>query len=132
EFAGTGEFQTVLAERLRSAGISRADTSRLITQASQDTTWRSLGTLDAATRMLAALARAGGLARGPQRTQVLERLCERAELIPAIYWSVQQLEDEAEGEAQLAMRGAILVRVRGKRARVEHEMLSPELRTAIS
>lgn len=132
EFAGSQEFQTVLRERMRGAGISDADAGRLITRASQDASWRSLGTLDAAARMLAALARAGGLTRGRQRAQVLERLCEHPELLPAGYWSVQPLEDDAEGGPQLAMRGAILVRVRGKRARIEQEALAPELRTAIA
>lgn len=132
EFSGSPAFQMVLRERMCRAGISGGDASRLIARASQDATWRSLGTLDAATRMLAALARAGGLTRGRQRTQVLERLCEHPELIPGTYWSVQQLEDEAEGGPQLAMRGAILVRVRGKRKQIEPEALAPELRTAIS
>jgi ATP-binding cassette subfamily B protein len=132
EFAGSQEFQTVLGERIRSAGVCAADASRLIARASDDATWRSLGTLDAATRMLAALSRAGGLGGGRQRAQVLERLCEHPELIPAIYWSVQELEDDAEGSPQLAMRGAILVRVRGKRAQIGQDALAPELRTAIA
>ena len=91
----------------------------------QDPGWRPLATLDAATRMVTALVRAGGLRRGQQAARVLEACLAHTRArqqqtarrgIPAAYWSVRPAPPGPEGEEQLLLRGAVLVRIRGRRA----------------
>ena len=56
--------------------------------------------------------------------------------IPSAYWSVQSAPPEAEGEEQLLLRGAVLVRVRGRlpveEAAAQLAALSPELTAALT
>ncbi len=74
-------------------GLGRDDGARLVDAALQDKSWRAIATLDAATRMADALARAGGIERGPR---VVSRdrggAGRSAAEIPPAYWSVRGLE----------------------------------------
>ena len=98
------------------------------------------------------LVRAGGLRRGQQAARALERLPSAIRRsrpicrgIPAAYWSVRPAPPGPEGEEQLLLRGAVLVRVRGRRLSTiaagsakpsEHDgapsPLSPELAAALA
>jgi ABC-type bacteriocin/lantibiotic exporter with double-glycine peptidase domain len=123
-WAGSDECLDVLHRRLGWLGLSRRTTTRLLTAALEDQEWRSLATLDAALRMVTALVRAGGLGRGQQAGRVLEAcLADTApdpaddlQRLPVPYWSVRPAASGPEGEAQLLLRGAVLVRIRGRRA----------------
>ncbi len=125
EWAATDEFVGALVRRLDSLGLGRADGARLVDAALQDKTWRSIATLDAATRMADALARAGGVERGPRVISVIEAAQAGPAEIPPAYWSVRELEAtpgpittstatvEQEQEEELTLTGALLVRVLG-------------------
>jgi ATP-binding cassette subfamily B protein len=92
-----------------------------MTAALADPDWGPLAILDATTRMLHAIVRAGGLRRGRQAAGVFEAFCERAQqdgpaatqTIPEAYWTVRPAPPGPDGEACLLIRGAVLVRVHG-------------------
>lgn len=132
EWAGSNEFLNPLRERLAQLHISSATRDRLIDEATRDSSWRTLGTLDAATRLLAAIVRARAIGRGAQAARMLEAFMqtENALTIPSSYWSVQQSDSDDE----LMLRGAVLVRVKGVRTRAatEQPQLSPELVAALA
>jgi ABC-type bacteriocin/lantibiotic exporter with double-glycine peptidase domain len=123
-WAGSDECLDVLHCRLAQLGLSRRTATRLLEAALQDQGWRSLATLDAALRMVTALVRAGGLRRGQQAGRVLEAClahtppdaADHTLSIPAAFWSVQPAPPGPEGEERLLLRGAVLVRIRGRRA----------------
>jgi ATP-binding cassette subfamily B protein len=144
EWAGSTEFLNPLRERLSQLRIRSATQARMIDAATSDNTWRGLATLDAATRLLAAIVRARAISSGAQAARMLDALVRNAQqqgqdnalTIPASYWSVRPLEAES-GEPQLLLRGAVLVRVKGVRRfnsqAVESETrLSPELVAALA
>ena len=97
--------------------------ARALAAALDDPDWRPLATLDATTRMVNAMVRAGGLRRGRQATRLFEAFYERArqeapdatQTIPEAYWTVRPAPPGPDGEAHLLLRGAVLVRVRGRR-----------------
>lgn len=123
EWAQTDEFVGALVRRLDGLGLGREDGARLVDGALQDKSWRSIATLDAATRMADALARAGGIERGPRVVSVIEAAQTDAADIPPAYWSVRALEPAADAvtippveqaeEEELTLTGALLVRVLG-------------------
>ncbi|HYV10772.1 MAG TPA: ATP-binding cassette domain-containing protein [Pyrinomonadaceae bacterium] len=136
EWAGSNEFLNPLRERLDQLRISSATQTRLIEQATSDSTWRGLATLDATTRMLAAIVRARGIKSGAQAARMLEALTQNAHhdglTIPSSYWSVRPLPSDSDDE-QLLLRGAVLVRVKGVRTVESDERpLSPELVAALN
>jgi ATP-binding cassette subfamily B protein len=93
----------------------------LIAEASAAPDWRGLATVDAATRMVTALVRGGGLRRGREAAQALHALVQRslpeaggeAQTIPGCHWSVRPSRIDAAGQELLVLRGAVLVQVRG-------------------
>src|SRR5262249_41690467 len=96
EWAVSDGFRRPLARRLADLGPGR-ESEALIEAAAAAPGWRPLAALDAATRLVAALVRAGGLRRGGQAEGALRALVERAaadapgpaQVIPDAYWSVQ-------------------------------------------
>lgn len=148
QWAGGEEFLATLGARLRTLGAGESGDA-LVAQALADQGWRTLGALDGAARALEGIVDAGGLSRGSRARGVLEALFERAladgdagdGLVPASYWSVQPVSPQVEGEEQLSLRGAVLVRIRGRLRDAAPETasgpargapLSPELAAALS
>lgn len=148
-WAVSGSFGQAVERRLRLLGVARRAAAALLGRAADNPQWRSLAALDAAIRMTDSLVRAGGLRGGPEAARVLERLFENSrnpaqdELIPAHYWPVRPLPLRADADDQLLLRGAVLVRVRGKRegastaaaqacAGTDAQPLSPELAAALN
>jgi ATP-binding cassette subfamily B protein len=125
EWAGSDAFLCTLRKRLGGIGVAAND---LIASALSDPEWRSLAALDAATRAADSMVRAGGVRRGRQARQVLERFCARDQMIPACYWSVRP-----HAGADLMLRGAVLVTVRGRLPESERseKPLSAELAAAL-
>lgn len=127
EWAGSEEFLGALRRRLARLRVPRRTMGRVFEAALADPGWNRLAALDAATRMVDAVVRAGGVRRGRQAARVLEALCRRAweeapdeaQAIPSDYWSVRPAPPGPEGEEQLLLRGAVLVRVRGRRPKGE-------------
>lgn len=145
EWAGSDEFLNPLRERLTQLSIASETQNRLIARATSDSTWRGIATLDATTRLIAAIVRAGGIRSGAQAARMLEAFTNDAEhdkqnenalAIPASYWSVRPLESDSDSdEEQLLLRGAVLVRVKGTRTLAkagESDRLSPELIAALA
>jgi len=124
EWAGSGEFLDALRARLGQIGLGEA--SEAIAAALADPGWRSIAALDAAARMVLAVIDAGGLARGGEAARLLRSLVSRPESVPEAYWSVQPGPDED----QVLFRGAVLVRVKGRKA--SEAELSPELTAALA
>lgn len=122
EWAGSDEFLNPLRRRLRDLGLARSKVEHVIAQALTDPGWRALGALDAVTRMVDAVVRAGGLRRGRQAARVFEVFLHDAQqespdaprTVPEAYWSVRPGPPDPDGEEQLTLRGAVLVRVRGR------------------
>jgi ATP-binding cassette subfamily B protein len=123
EWAGSEACLGALHRRMAQVGLSGRTMTDLIEAALLDPGWRPLAALDASVRMVAAVVRAGGLRRGRQAARVLERCFERAreepagegESIPADYWMARPGQVGPDGEAQVLLWGAVLVRVRGRR-----------------
>lgn len=127
EWAGSEGMLAPLRRRMADLKLPPALQARLVEAALQDPTWRSLATLDAATRMTTALAQAGGLMTGEAAGRVLERFYRlnlngplpevdqtsgaarppqsgqppESLMIPATYWSALPLvENEAQAEGR--------------------------------
>ena len=126
-WAGEPEFLAALDARLAALAIGRADRERLCAAALADPGWSALAALDAATRMAAAMVAGGAVAAGPLCLALIERQVEPAAdggypLIADEYRSVRgaAADDAAEGTGGapdlLRVRGAVLVRARGRRA----------------
>jgi ATP-binding cassette subfamily B protein len=150
-WAESGEFIGPLGRRLGDLNISNKQAHRLITLALEDASWRSIASLDAATRMIGALVRSRGLARGRQAGRVLEAFFNRAreegtdpiQIIPLTYWSVLPGPKAPDGKEYLSLRGAVIVRARERapkrslaagaeeEAAARPEPLSPELVAAL-
>ncbi|QTA84815.1 ATP-binding cassette domain-containing protein [Desulfonema magnum] len=155
DWAGSEGFCEPLTHCIFNLGIESTQAETLIDTASQDPGWHSFAALDAATRMVSAMVRAGGLDRGEEAGGVLHSFFEKArkqssekkEIIPSAYWSVRVQTDTDDEEEHLCFKGAVLVHVEGRRTVVrksetdepeeheeaggESEPLSPELIAAL-
>lgn len=132
EFAASEEFQAALRERLSRAGVDEAGAARLAGAALGQESWEALAALDAAVRLVWSLVRTGGLQRGREAEQLMGRLVTQPALIPVRYWSVRKTDQSEDGAEQVMMRGAVVVRVRGKRASASVDVLGVELSAALA
>ncbi|XXY53704.1 ATP-binding cassette domain-containing protein [Sorangium sp. So ce269] len=86
-----------------------------------DPGWRAIAALDAGARLVTSLVRSGGLGRGREASRVLGALLEqgpeatREEMIPPAFWTARPGPAGPRGEELVAARGAVLVRIRGRR-----------------
>ncbi|HEC83628.1 MAG: ABC transporter permease [Candidatus Parabeggiatoa sp. nov. 1] len=151
DWAGSEGFIEPLSQRIQDLGVEAPTIARLIDTALADPNWYPLAVLDATTRMVDAIVRAGGLATGEEAGQVLERFFKRALTpgeganIPLPYWSVQPQQPDPNNpeELYLLLKGAVLMQVFGRRETVQPtddpeeaaaeapEPLSPELMAAL-
>jgi ATP-binding cassette subfamily B protein len=120
EWAVSDEFRGPLARRLRGLGLGRSSAA-LIEAAVVAPGWRRLARLDAAIRLVESLVHAGGLRPGREAENALNSFLgglpgpgpAEVPAIPDACWSIIPAPPEAEGEEQILVRGAVLVRVRG-------------------
>jgi ATP-binding cassette subfamily B protein len=153
DWAGSDDCLDVLQRRLMQLGLSRHTTTRLLDTALAEPGWQALAALDAALRLVTTLVHAGGLRRGQQAGRVLESYlahtlpdaADNTLRLPDAFWSVRPAPPGADEEEQLLLRGAVLVRVSGRRT-VGHTLpvdglpapgsgpspLSPELVAALA
>ena len=144
EWAASDDFCRPLARRLADLGFGRSG-PELIAAAVAAPGWRPLATLDAATRFVAVLIHAGAFERGRQARRALHALLERAGAetpgadlaIPEASWSVRPTPPRPDGEDQLLLRGAVLIRVHGRSSAQsptveEMATLGPELAAALT
>lgn len=132
EFAGSDDFQIVLSARLKKLGLGAESSARLLGRVLADENWHPLSALDAAVRLVEALSEGGVVRGGSETMRLLERFCLRSDMIPERYWSVRAAPRDSEGNEQVLMRGAVVVRVLGKRACAPGDELAPELAAAIA
>lgn len=140
EWALSPEAVEITIGRLRALGASTETAHALIDCARQQRHWHAMAALDAAIRLLGALTNGGGVRRGEQALQLLETLLARTAeeapgtcaAIPQLYWSVLPAEG-GEGD-ELTLRGAVLLRVRGRSnvAPDVEQPLAPELQAALT
>ncbi len=134
EWAASGEFIEVLGRRLRRIGVP--DGRAQIDAALADPSWRAIAALDAATRMASSLVRSDGLRKGPEVTRVFSRLLRRSleagdhEAIPDHFWIVRPGPPAEDGAEQLLLRGAVLLRAKGRRSTRE-AATSPALEASL-
>jgi ATP-binding cassette subfamily B protein len=148
DWAGSEGFTDPLRHRLSIIGVQELEASALIDAALSDPGWRAIAALDASVRMVDTLVRAQGLEPGQEAfgvlrsffTRMMEHPDARTDIVPAALWSVEKYPEPIDGEETLRMKGAVLVRVVGRRggsseeARDEEENpkpLSPELAAAL-
>ncbi len=125
EWAGSKPSLDAMRHRLNKIGIRRRS---LLNAATADPTCHKLAALDAGLRLVDSMVESGGVQQGRQARRLLERFVEDDRLIPAGYWSVRP-----RGEDELLLRGAVLVRVRGRLEKTAEEaaQLPPELVAAL-
>jgi len=145
-WAGTSGFTRPLARRLLDLGFGRDAARQRIEEATCDPSWRRLATLDAAARMVASMVRNEGVRKGRAAVRLVGAFLADAnehpdcllDAIPDPFWSVLPAPPAEDGSRRLFLRGAVLVRVRGRRledpeARTERlRGVSPELAAAVS
>jgi ATP-binding cassette subfamily B protein len=125
-WAGTEELLAVLRLRLERLGVSPAAAAAILDAGRADASWCSLAAADAATRMVQALVDARGLRRGSEAQRLVGMLAETAaqeaetetQTVPPAFWSVRPTDPGPDGEERLDLRGAVMLRVRGKRSAV--------------
>ncbi|HKS30586.1 MAG TPA: ATP-binding cassette domain-containing protein [Pyrinomonadaceae bacterium] len=127
EWAATEEFLGALRGRLSALKITSAAARRMIKAALDDAGWLPLATLDAAVRMVEAVAASGAISRGRRAARTIERLTARSlaegpeQVIPPEFWSVRAAAEDEDGEAQLFLKGAVLVRALRRREKGEKQ-----------
>jgi ATP-binding cassette subfamily B protein len=143
EWATGQESRRSLARRLNDLGVGRS-ASGLLDASADDPGWLSLARLDAAVRFAAALVLSGSVRRGREAAAAFRGLLGPCVTeggtppvtIPEAFWSVTPAPPAADGTEQVLLRGAVLVRVRGRKPGVgrspAEEPLSPELKAALA
>jgi len=138
-WAGSDEFLAPLKRRLAMAGVGRSQSIATIAAALADPSWQSLAALDACVRLLHSLVAAGAVRRG-HAGKTLEALTNSVrqapgeQIVPDQYWSAVKAPASADGNEQVMIRGAVIVRARGMRQdRNEsgEKTRSPELAAAL-
>ncbi|MGQ4806999.1 Vitamin B12 import ATP-binding protein BtuD [Candidatus Entotheonellaceae bacterium PAL068K] len=133
-WAVTEAFQTPLRQRLHELGFNETHVVRLLDAALDAPGWYALAVLDASTRLLGMGIRTKTFGSLQSARALLEQICQQAqirrdtacslaaadaeELIPPLCWSVFPSPADAqrsETEAQLLQRGAVLLRLYGRR-----------------
>ena len=154
EWAETDEFLSPLRARLSALGVSRRDIDAHVADAIADPSWRGLAALDASVRLLATLRETKALDRadmaaalstftGARRTvgPAEAGRHRQAGTLPDQCWSVRPAEPDPDGEPQLSLRGAVILRARvprrtagvateQARSRVNDETRSPDVKSA--
>jgi ATP-binding cassette subfamily B protein len=137
EWAGSDDFLGPLRQRLVALGIGGAAAGRLCAAGNADPGIDGLAALDAAVRMVASLGTA--VRAGGEAERLVEALVAAERQSPgglAAFASVRADGVDADGTAQVKAKGAVLVRVHGRRAEAkgadERTPLSRELVSALA
>ncbi|MCB0112216.1 MAG: hypothetical protein KDE53_40110, partial [Caldilineaceae bacterium] len=104
-WAETPGFLDPLQQRLTQLELPTTTTDALIEEATAESSWRGLATLDAATRMVNSVVQAQGVNRGREATRLLEECFHQARapqirpqtIIPEPFWSVRSLSPTING-----------------------------------
>ncbi|WP_437632050.1 ATP-binding cassette domain-containing protein [Sorangium sp. So ce854] len=116
-WAASDGFTRPLGRRLAWLGAG----TQPLEAALSDPGWRALAALDAGARLVASLVRSGGLGRGREAARVLGALLEQGpeaaqeQMVPPTFWTARPGPAGPRGEDGVVARGAVLVRIRGRR-----------------
>jgi ATP-binding cassette subfamily B protein len=126
EWAASEPSLNAMRHRLKLIGVRG---SLLLDEAVADPTWSKLAALDASIRLVDSMVHSGGMRRGDLALKFVQQFTDKAELIPGEYWSVRPRDGD-----QLTLRGAVLVRIKGRLPKKADEVaeLSPELAAALN
>jgi hypothetical protein len=121
EAVAASAFGDALLGRAAALGIDAAAVRPLLDRATADPGWRGLAALDAAIRKLAGGAPGDGGAGAPVQLAAsfgcaFEKRCDGVEPVPAALWSAQPAPKDAQGDAQVKVRGAVLLGIVGRSA----------------
>jgi len=119
EWAGSDDFLAPLRDRVLRLGCPRGFAALAVERAASDPSWQGLARLDAAVRMAADGVSSRTLRRGVEARRLVEHLTDMTaanDSIPEAYWSVHAVPGDGD---RLWLEGAVLVRVRGRRADAE-------------
>lgn len=129
EWAASDDALAPLRHRVMALGATARDAQALINKALADPGWFHMGVLDAGTRLVQSVIKAGGMPAGGQAIKLLtalfERTCRTASdiradndnvdiyaLIPPHYWSVTPDPATVDpNDPKLLLHGAVLLRV---------------------
>jgi ATP-binding cassette subfamily B protein len=132
-------FKQPLRRRMDRCGLTRQFSSR-INDALQDPSCRDIARLDAAFRLVESLISAKAISTGSQAERFLETLlrscaenpAQETTLIPRANWTLTPTAS-ADGAPQFLLRGAVLVRIKGRlQTPPPPASLSPELQAALN
>lgn len=149
EWAESDAFTDALQARLKALGVGQTARSQLLQSSLGAQGHGAIAALDAATRMGASLVRTKGIRRGKQATRLIQTLCDLCksapdkvtDTIPGHYWSAMPFVDDDDGDAQVLLQGAVLVRAKGLHDPLQSSpddqpaqpaQLSPELVAALN
>jgi ABC-type bacteriocin/lantibiotic exporter with double-glycine peptidase domain len=123
-WAGSDDFLRPLQERMSHIGAAGGVQDALCDRALADQGWLGLGALDASVRLVQSVIDAGGLKAGSAAMRLLDVLFNETRtstfdifrIVPPDYWMVTpDLENTDPFEQRLILRGAVLLRVTGRR-----------------
>ncbi len=117
EWAASDSFRNVLRDRMRRLGAALTETEP-----------KRMARLDAAVRMVEHLADSGAVHRGRAAERLIDALANSEAPIPDLYWTARP---ENDGSGQVVLRGAVLIRVKGRSAQRSGAPLSAELEAAL-
>lgn len=123
EFACSNQFQRVYKARQRALQVDFGS--------NQYYDWRQLAAQDAALRLTQSLASSGGVSKGRDARELIDHFANKRDLIPANFWCVTEADPDDEGNQQVHMSGAVLVRVKAIRPEGSSD-LNEELAAAVS
>lgn len=120
EWVAEDEFMSTLRVRLDALEPGADARERLVATALADPSWRAMAALDAATRMTEALVTSGAVRRGAACAELLTQMVEATPegtypLIAGEYRSAWRAADQTGDEELVTIRGAVLMRARGRR-----------------
>jgi Peptidase C39 family len=113
---GSPTFREALEARMLALGAARPDAEALLVRAAADPSYRGLGALDAAIRQLEAGPGKGAGTLAAAFGCAFEDHCEGVSPIPAALWSAQTAPNDRGGEAQVKVRGVVILAFAGEQA----------------
>lgn len=136
EWTTSTDFAEPFAARLRALGATQARAATIVRRARSEGSWYAVAALDAAARMVDDLVRARAVTAGRGAVRLVEQLAlaeqrrgpAQSIIVPEQYWSALPAPDDDEGQHQIRLRGAVLVRVRGRR---QQAAILDDTRTAV-
>lgn len=123
EWASTADFSGPLLQQMGELGATASEAGALLDCAWADPLWFGPAALEASVRFVRSVVASGGLRAGPQAWRMVYTLFTQTHAstgdifhsLPPKYWSVEPDATDDDGELLLTLKGAVLIRVGGRR-----------------